>query len=99
MEPDDVASVQDEISSLKSKLEECKTQLQSNEQMIRWLNNQVACTDRPWHDFLLRSCFTQVYVALRETCIGTKVTSIQNYCIVLATSDLGTGSINAQAAA
>ena len=33
--------LQDEISSLKSKLEECKGQLQSNEQMIRWLNNQV----------------------------------------------------------
>lgn len=44
VEPDDVACFQDEISSLKSKLEECKTQLQSNEQMIRWLNNQVACT-------------------------------------------------------
>ena len=35
------AFMQDEISSLKSKLEECKGQLQSNEQMIRWLNNQV----------------------------------------------------------
>ena len=35
------SELQDEISSLKSKLEECKGQLQSNEQMIRWLNNQV----------------------------------------------------------
>lgn len=35
------ALTQDEINSLKSKLEECKGQLQSNEQMIRWLNNQV----------------------------------------------------------
>lgn len=34
-------AAQDEVTSLKSKLEECKTQLQSNEQMIRWLNNQV----------------------------------------------------------
>ena len=39
--------MQDEISSLKSKLEECKGQLQSNEQMIRWLNNQVpTCSQR-----------------------------------------------------
>ncbi|DBA71002.1 TPA: hypothetical protein ACH3X2_011436 [Trebouxia sp. C0005] len=38
---EDNRALKDEISSLKSKLEECKTQLQSNEQMIRWLNNQV----------------------------------------------------------
>lgn len=37
----DVCYAQDEVSSLKGKLDECKAQLQSNEQMIRWLNNQV----------------------------------------------------------
>ena len=39
--PDTAVCAQDEVSSLKGKLEECKAQLQSNEQMIRWLNNQV----------------------------------------------------------
>ncbi|KAL3143105.1 hypothetical protein ABBQ38_003378 [Trebouxia sp. C0009 RCD-2024] len=38
---EDNKALKDEITSLKSKLEECKGQLQSNEQMIRWLNNQV----------------------------------------------------------
>ena len=57
VEPDDIACVQDEISSLKSKLEECKTQLQSNEQMIRWLNNQVACTA-----LCMTFCFTLLSV-------------------------------------
>ena len=33
--------VQDEAASLKSKLEDSRKQLQGNEQMIRWLNNQV----------------------------------------------------------
>ena len=32
---------QEENAALRGKLEECSQQLQSNEQMIRWLNNQV----------------------------------------------------------
>lgn len=38
---EDNKALKDEICNLKSKLEDCKGQLQSNEQMIRWLNNQV----------------------------------------------------------
>ena len=34
-------TVQDEAAGLKSKLEDSRKQLQGNEQMIRWLNNQV----------------------------------------------------------
>lgn len=33
--------LQGENFQLRSKLEECTKQLKSNEQMIRWLNNQV----------------------------------------------------------
>jgi hypothetical protein len=72
VEPDDIACVQDEISSLKSKLEECKTQLQSNEQMIRWLNNQVACRALCM-TFCLLCCLSSMCVWLRETCIDSIV--------------------------
>lgn len=33
--------LQAEVEDLRGKLEDSKTQLQGNEQMIRWLNNQV----------------------------------------------------------
>ena len=34
-------AAQEENRALRGKLEDCARQLQSNEQMIRWLNNQV----------------------------------------------------------
>ena len=54
-------SLQDEIGSLKSKLEECKTQLQSNEQMIRWLNNQV-----PLSRSLVATCHSYCITCMRS---------------------------------
>ena len=36
-----VLAAQEENRTLRGKLEECARQLQGNEQMIRWLNNQV----------------------------------------------------------
>ena len=49
--------MQEEVASLKDKLQESKKVLQNNEQMIRWLNSQVEPTDalhrctwiQPWH--------------------------------------------------
>ena len=64
--------MQDEISSLKSKLEECKGQLQSNEQMIRWLNNQVLF------------CCSQSLQAHHQHCIMCIASMLQRYCLHVA---------------
>jgi hypothetical protein len=42
-----VSSLRSENADLRAKLEDSKTQLQSNEQMIRWLNQQVS-DDQGW---------------------------------------------------
>lgn len=41
---EDAATLKEEVEALKGKLEESRKQLQSNEQMIRWLNNQITDT-------------------------------------------------------
>lgn len=41
----DVSTLKADNGELRAKLEESKQQLQSNEQMIRWLNQQVGRTD------------------------------------------------------
>ena len=45
---DNCLARQDENKALRSKLEECTKQLQSNGQMIRWLNDQVYTAPSPW---------------------------------------------------
>lgn len=39
----EVSTLKADNGELRAKLEESKQQLQSNEQMIRWLNQQVRC--------------------------------------------------------
>jgi spindle assembly abnormal protein 6 len=41
----DVSTLKADNGELRAKLEESKQQLQSNEQMIRWLNQQVGGAD------------------------------------------------------
>ncbi len=39
--PHDVVLEQAEAADLRKQMEELRTQLQRNEEMVRWLNNQV----------------------------------------------------------
>lgn len=43
MQRTELSGLQAENDSLRGKLEDSRQQLQSNEQMIRWLNQQVGC--------------------------------------------------------
>lgn len=64
-----MASLQSDNAELRAKLEESRQQLQSNEQMIRWLNQQVSSSGEPCH-MLTQTAEAHVHLrVLRVQCV------------------------------